>query len=64
MIPLPPMPQLDDFPGHEYGYSHPMYTAALQAWERVCKDIIAANLQTNILFASIKKELDLHKSFV
>lgn len=40
---LPPQPKLEDFPGSEYGYSHSMYKEALAAWERVCKDIIAAN---------------------
>jgi hypothetical protein len=46
MIPLPPLPRSEDFPDEsdESGYSHVMYMSALAAWERVCKEIVAANL--------------------
>ena len=37
---FPPMPVLKDFPGHEYGYNEERFTLALNAWERVCKEIV------------------------
>ena len=37
---LPPQPKLEDFPGHEYGYSHAMYIVATAAWEKVCIQIV------------------------
>lgn len=54
MIPIPPMPQLEDFPGHEYGYNTLMFQQAMFAWERVAKEVIAANLKASQLLAEIK----------
>ena len=45
MIPLPPMPKLEDFPLAYDSCFHNtwLYKEALAAWERIAKEVIAAN---------------------